>query len=241
MGIPLKAARKDDRTLHTPKIITGSPDTTIEKKKAARLFDIVKTCPIPYCKPPMGRIVSSSLTVFINSVGAARLFDRVLCNSAAIPGTEPPGGFHPPAGGYRARREDHYHELMEVEHEASAFDEEKAYDREKYDGKRDRPQIPVGVPPGGTGGKRGQLKQVAGKSGSEMIRMGQGPGGSALGPPADRGDGIREEVEKEKERKEKEIDIAFPIDLRFGFRAGIPSPAPAVNIIIQGASSVYIG
>jgi uncharacterized Zn-binding protein involved in type VI secretion len=143
------AARRYDLTLHLPPIITGSPDTTIQGEKAARLLDIVAKCPNPTvpCIPPMGRIVSASTTVFVNKMGQARVGDKVLCGAAGSQGQEPPGGFHPPASGYSARREDHYEKLMEVEHEASRFDEEEAKNRQAYDGSRKQAEVPVGVPP----------------------------------------------------------------------------------------------
>jgi uncharacterized Zn-binding protein involved in type VI secretion len=165
---PGPAARKNDLTLPihgSPKIVTGSPDTTIKGQPAARLWDITDVCKLPPtplvapCKPPMGRIVSASMTVFINKVGAARLFDLVYCGALAVPHVpnpvplgipmigQPNGGTPPSVSEYRPRREDHYEKLMEVEHERSQFDDVDPQDRQAYDGQRQAPTIPVGVPP----------------------------------------------------------------------------------------------
>jgi hypothetical protein len=113
-------------------------------------MDITDVCKLPLpapCKPPMGRILTASRTVFINRWGCARILDRVLCGAAAVPGTEPGGCSHSAASEYRVRDADHYEKLMEVEHEASEFDRVGAYQREAYEGKRQAPAIPVGVPP----------------------------------------------------------------------------------------------
>ena len=116
-GMP--AARKLDLTVHVPVIIiTGSPDTKIGYLPAARLNDVGTPCPLPPCKPPMPKIVSSSKTVFINNLGAARVGDFVNDSAAAKP-PGPGGCSHPAAKGYRPRKADHYEEVIAVEHEQS--------------------------------------------------------------------------------------------------------------------------
>jgi hypothetical protein len=62
-------------------------------------------------------------------------------------------------------------------------------------------------------------------------RLGQGVGGSALGPPTERAPGPKPPEEKEKERKETRITLRFPINLRFGMKMGMTIPAPGLNSI----------
>ena len=73
-------------------------------------------------------------------------------------------------------------------------------------------------------------------------RMGQGEGGKMLRPQAKHRSPIRAEEKAEQARDEVVIDLEFPIDLAFGFRLAIPAPPlPAVNFIIKGAKTVFIG
>lgn len=68
------AARKTDPTLHGGMIVEGSPNVTIGYLPAARLLD-KHVCPIH----GPGPITQSSLTVFINGMGAARQTDACTC------------------------------------------------------------------------------------------------------------------------------------------------------------------
>ena len=143
VGFP--AARMFDLCFHFPvMIITGSPDTKIGYLRAARLNDVCTPCLLPPCKPPMPKIVESSKTVFINGLGAARMLDAVNDGAGAKP-PGPKGHRHSAEGGYKHRKIDQFEELMEIEHEASEWDEVAAAKREKYDGKRVEAMLPVGV------------------------------------------------------------------------------------------------
>lgn len=68
------AARKTDPTVHGGMIVEGSPNVTIGYLPAARLLD-KHVCPIH----GPGPITQSSLTVFINGMGAARQTDACTC------------------------------------------------------------------------------------------------------------------------------------------------------------------
>lgn len=68
------AARKTDPTVHGGMIVEGSPNVTIGYLPAARLLD-KHVCPIH----GPGPITQSSLTVYINGVGAARQTDACTC------------------------------------------------------------------------------------------------------------------------------------------------------------------
>jgi len=173
MAAKKEAARITDVCTHTNFIVSGSPNTTTESQKQARLEDRVSPCPV--CKTVGGEIVSSSKTVFVNAKGAARVTDKVQCSSA-VPKPGPQAvaelaakvakekllaealdliaGSGPSAAQqYNPRDpEDHYHRMMEVEHEASEWDEIEAYEREKLAGRRAKTTVPVGIPPGQSGG-----------------------------------------------------------------------------------------
>jgi uncharacterized Zn-binding protein involved in type VI secretion len=97
------AARLTDSCIHPNVICSGSPDTLIGSKLAARLSDLVTPCPL--CKVPPGKIVKGSSTVFINSKPAARMGDAVACGAGGAP---PPGGSHPPVTTYGVKPEDNY-------------------------------------------------------------------------------------------------------------------------------------
>src|SRR3954468_17645321 len=100
------AARIFDICKHTGTVVvTGSPDTLVGYRLAARFGDLTSPCPI--CKIPLpGRIVKGSRSVFINKMPAARVSDKVICGAGVPPA--PPGGFHMPAGEYSVRSEDNY-------------------------------------------------------------------------------------------------------------------------------------
>jgi uncharacterized Zn-binding protein involved in type VI secretion len=104
-----KAARILDRCTHkVTVIITGSLDTIVGYKLAARVGDLTSPCPI--CKiPKPGKIVKGSSTVFINKKSAARVSDFVACGAGTTP---PGGGSHPPVTVYQVRREDNYIEAV---------------------------------------------------------------------------------------------------------------------------------
>ncbi len=84
------AARKTDLTVHGGAIMEGSPNVTIGFLPAARLLD-KHVCPLH----GPGPITQSSLTVFINGVGAARMGDACTC---MIPSTGAGGGSGPDKG-----------------------------------------------------------------------------------------------------------------------------------------------
>ncbi|MBW2524108.1 MAG: PAAR domain-containing protein [Deltaproteobacteria bacterium] len=139
-------ARLTDANVHPPVVITGSPDVIVCHLPAARLNDVTAPCPV--CGPPTppGKIVTSSSTVFINRMGAARVSDKVACGA----GGAPPGGCsHPPAKGYQVRSEDSYEKMMKGEHESSEFDEVADLPEEKQDGSRDQAQVTAGIPAAG--------------------------------------------------------------------------------------------
>ena len=139
-------ARLTDSNVHPPVVISGSPDVTVCFLPAARLNDL--TAPCPLCGPPTppGKIVTSSSSVFINGLGAARVTDKVACGA----GGGPPGGCsHPPAQGYSVRPDDSYEKMMKGEHEASEFDQVKDLPAEKQDGDRDEAQVATGIQPSG--------------------------------------------------------------------------------------------
>jgi len=100
-----KAARILDLCKHTvTAIITGSPDTIIGYRLAARVGDL--TAPCLMCKiPKPGKIMKGSSTVFINAVSAARVDDKVMCGAGLVP---PGGGSHPAVTEYSVRKEDNY-------------------------------------------------------------------------------------------------------------------------------------
>lgn len=77
------AARKGDLTTHGGVLVEGSPDVTIGGMPAARLMD-KHVCPLH----GPGPVTQTSLTVFINKVGAARVTDACTC---MIPSTSLPG------------------------------------------------------------------------------------------------------------------------------------------------------
>ncbi len=84
------AARKTDLTVHGGVVVEGSPNVSIGFLPAARLLD-KHVCPLH----GPGPITQSSLTVFINGMGAARLGDACTCmipSTAAGPGGGPEDG-----------------------------------------------------------------------------------------------------------------------------------------------------
>jgi uncharacterized Zn-binding protein involved in type VI secretion len=102
MGKP--QARLTDLTIHVPPVISGSPDTIVGGLLAARKGDLTAPCPV-CCTPPPGKIVSGSSSVFINSIPAARITDKVACGSGSAP---PGGGSHGPVTVYGVKPEDNY-------------------------------------------------------------------------------------------------------------------------------------
>ncbi|HHH30292.1 MAG TPA: hypothetical protein ENK57_18390 [Polyangiaceae bacterium] len=254
-GMP--AARKLDLTVHVPVIIiTGSPDTKIGYLPAARLNDVGTPCPLPPCKPPMPKIVSSSKSVFINNLGAARVGDFV--NDAAAAKPPGPGGCsHAPAKGYQARKADHYEAVMAVEHEQSDWDVEDTFQRQAYDGSRDAAPVPSGV----TGGAGGSAKKAPsgkgkghGSSGTATAHGGSGGGksssiaaggGSAVGggaaPGKGGGDSLAYEDEAERPKEAKKLDLAFPLDLTFGKAKGKAGYGAGMNKIALGCFTVIVG
>jgi len=79
-----QAARKGDLTAHGGTIVEGSPDVTIGGMPAARLLD-KHVCPLH----GPGPVTKTSITVFINKVGAARVMDACTC---MMPSTAMGGG-----------------------------------------------------------------------------------------------------------------------------------------------------
>jgi len=77
------AARKGDLTTHGGVLVEGSPDVTIGGMAAARLMD-KHVCPLH----GPGPVTQTSLTVFINKVGAARVTDACTCMmpASSLPG-----------------------------------------------------------------------------------------------------------------------------------------------------------
>lgn len=140
-------ARLSDLTVHSPPVISGSPDTSVEYLPAARLNDLTAPCPV--CKtPPPGKIATSSKSVFINGLGAARANDKVACGSGGSP---PGGGSHPPAQGYQVRADDSYEKMMEGEHEISAFDQVDLAKPEGLQGSNGEAEDPEGIKSAGPG------------------------------------------------------------------------------------------
>ncbi len=115
------AAKVGDLCLHAGQVRTGSPDTTTNDKKSARLGDIhdCKTHPPGLPPWPPGPIVTGSSTVFINRLKAARHTDKLMCGA---PGPGPPGAANPKTTEYAVHKNDAYQVLMEVEHEIHAWD-----------------------------------------------------------------------------------------------------------------------
>jgi uncharacterized Zn-binding protein involved in type VI secretion len=74
------AARKGDPTIHLGMVAEGSPNVTIGGMPAARLVD-KHLCPMH----GPGPITQSSMTVFINGVGAARMGDMCTCMVPSTP------------------------------------------------------------------------------------------------------------------------------------------------------------
>lgn len=195
-GIPYMAAKKGDMCLHLGTVKTGSPDTTIEGKPAARLCDNHE------CKahvpPPMkglgpGKIVTASNSVFINKFGAARKTDLCQC---LMPGPPPPGAASPQTKAYSVRGSDHYEKLMAVEHELAAWD--KVKDLKEADlGKVGKADDPLGVkdasppprrPPSegsvkakGKPGDNKAFKDQKPPQGAPTVKPGSGKAGSLAG------------------------------------------------------------
>ncbi|HZO12830.1 MAG TPA: PAAR domain-containing protein [Polyangiaceae bacterium] len=101
------AARLDDKCDHPNHICSGSPDTIIGQKPAARLGDQVTGC--PRCGSRRGKIVKASTTVFINSKAAARITDLVECGPDDAP---PEGGSHKAVSVYAVKPEDNYVDVV---------------------------------------------------------------------------------------------------------------------------------
>ncbi len=253
-GMP--AARKLDLTVHVPVIIiTGSPDTKIGYLPAARLNDVGTPCPLPPCKPPMPKIVSSSKTVFINNLGAARVGDFVNDSAAAKP-PGPGGCSHPAAKGYRPRKADHYEEVIAVEHEQSDWDVEDKFERQAYDGTREAAAVPAGVTGGASGGAK---KSPSGKgkghgssgtggayggSGGGKSSSVAGGGGSAVGGGAAPGkakDSLAYEDEAKRPAEAKKLDLGFPLDVTFGKAKGKAGYGAGINKIAMGCFTVIVG
>jgi uncharacterized Zn-binding protein involved in type VI secretion len=105
-----KAARITDLCDHkVTVIITGSPDTIIGWRLAARVEDLTSPCPICKMIKP-GKIVRGSRTVFINKKSAARVSDPVMCGAGMPP--PPLGGSHPAVKEYKVRKEDNVIETI---------------------------------------------------------------------------------------------------------------------------------
>jgi len=228
-GMP--AARKSDLTVHAPVIVaTGSPDTTIGNLPAARLNDVATPCPLPPCKPPQGKIVSSSTTVFINNLGAARVGDAVLDGAGATP-PGPGGCSHAAAVGYQARSQDHYEAIIAVEHEQSAWDEEKVFERVDYDGQRQEAATPTAATKGGA---------AAGGGGGSKAAGGGGLGGG-VAPGKGGEDSTAFEDEAERAAQPKKLDLDFPIELELGSAGGSGAAGGAPNAIALGCFTVIVG
>lgn len=118
------AAKVGDLCLHAGKVQTGSPDTTTNDKKSARLGDIHDCKSHPPGAPPWppGPIVTGSSTVFINRLKAARHTDKLMCGA---PGPPPPGAANPKTAEYAVRPDDAYQKLMAIEHEIQERDKVK--------------------------------------------------------------------------------------------------------------------
>jgi uncharacterized Zn-binding protein involved in type VI secretion len=249
----MPAARKFDLTVHFPVIIiTGSPDTTIGYMPAARLNDVGTPCPLPPCKPPMPKIVSSSKTVFINNLGAARIMDFVHDGAGAKP-PGPGGCSHKKATGYKARKADHYESIIKVEHEESDWDVEDEFKRVKYDGTREDEAIPAGVT-GGAAKSSDKTPSTAGsphgsgKGGAKSKAQPQSPpagGGAKVGGGAAPGKGSGKDslaYEDEKKRKKvKKLELKFPVELKFGKAKGKAGYGVGINKIALGCFTVIVG
>lgn len=250
--VAMPAAHKLSPTLHIPVIInSGSPDTKVCYLPAARLDDVGTPCPLPPCKPPKPKIVSSSTTVFINKLGAARVLDFVYCGAM---GTTGPGGCsHPSATGYKARKADHYEALFAVEHEQSDWDVEDEFKRGEYDGTREEAAAPVGV----TAGSASAQSPEADTSGSPMGGTSPSPhggatggdatavpngGGAAIGGGGAPGkDSLAFDEEEARANKPLKLDLTFPLDLKIGKASGTKGIKPSVNKIAFGCLTVIIG
>jgi uncharacterized Zn-binding protein involved in type VI secretion len=240
MGIPLWAAKKGDMCLHKGTVQSGSPDTTIEGKPAARLSD--KTVCRVHFPPPMkglgdGKIVTASSTVYINRLGAARKTDLCQCK---MPGSAPPGTASPQTKSYEVRGADHYQKLMVVEHEVAAWD--KVRDIKEADlGKVGEADDPLGVkdasppvrrPPSdqsfnasGKAGDKKAFKDVQAPAGAPVVKPGSGNGGALAGQsPAGSPSGgggqaaggakdaaLPEQTARKKEDKRKKQDVSVDL------------------------------
>ncbi len=139
------AAKKGDLCLHAGKIQTGSPDTTTNDKKSARLGDIHDCKSHPPGAPPWppGPIVTGSSTVFINRLKAARHTDKLMCGA---PGPPPPGAANPQTTSYEVRDDDAYQVLMAVEHEVQKRDVPGEIAEPEL-GESGRPDQPIAIKP----------------------------------------------------------------------------------------------
>jgi uncharacterized Zn-binding protein involved in type VI secretion len=126
-----EAARKTDLCVHGGMVKDGSPDTDIGGLAAARWGD-GHICPLH----PPGRITSASATVFINSVGAARKLDTILCVAPATPapGTQP----HKVAAHYKLNPDN------EEDWEKALYADYKGSDSDN-DGKNDTHEVGLGM------------------------------------------------------------------------------------------------
>ena len=77
-------ARLGDKTSHGGVIITGSPDTRVNGRPAARLGDL-HVCPLP--GHGTAAILTGSGTVKINRRPAARVGDRTACGAMIVTGS----------------------------------------------------------------------------------------------------------------------------------------------------------
>lgn len=247
------AARKFDLTVHVPVIIiTGSPDTKIGYLPAARLNDVATPCLLPICKPPQGKIVSSSTTVFINRLGAARIGDFVLDNAGAKP-PGPGGCSHPKAKGYSARGVDHYEKLIELEHEANEWDTVDEFKRKKYAKKRPKVASPTGIAASGKTRKTSAAKKRSPAKTYRKSGKGNPWGYDASGDARLEGGTIKAKGKKvgadlpkvkpeaKRPAKPKKMNLKFPINMKLGSRGGSGGMAPATNVIALGCFTVLIG
>jgi uncharacterized Zn-binding protein involved in type VI secretion len=135
------AARKGDPTIHGGLIVEGSPDVTIGYLPAARLLD-KHICPLH----GPGPITETSVTVYINKLGAARMGDKCTC---MIPSKSGGGGdadkgkhakFEAKIQAYEKKEEEKFKEKKKEW--STDKEDEKGKDEKGKDEKKDEPFKP---------------------------------------------------------------------------------------------------
>jgi uncharacterized Zn-binding protein involved in type VI secretion len=258
-GVPLWAAKKGDMCLHKGKVVSGSPDTTIEGKPAARFTDLHE-CKVHPPIPPgkgweRGIIVTASSSVFINHLGAARKTDLCQC---LVPSVEPPGAASPVTSAYSVKPSDSYEKMMAVEHELADWDKVKDV---KEPGKvaLGEADDPLGVaeaalPPRPKKRASDDSFALQGKPGDNRALAGPRASGSAtpaasVANPSLAGGGPAgtppEQTAREKNDKRKgkppKLTLELTLDLSVGSRAAIPHAGVPMDVIEPRNSTVYVG